>query len=194
MLYSKRSFEAQIRIAEALIANLTGVGASDVQGAAYIGGQPLSPDVTVPLLQTCLVAEELDHGLPNNSLPAGAQRIEAESKALCGQVLAILGAFVSADFGGALLLLTPHIDPQNRDGGPWLKHLRELLHTLGEQEDMQIEVLGMSTYTWDAVWAVQELFPEQVGVTTAVVLLFVALAFRSFAGNSFFLFIFFFRC
>ena len=37
----------------------------------------------------------------------------------------------------------------------------------------------MSAYTWDAVWAVLDLFPEQVGLTVALVLLFVAIAFVS---------------
>jgi hypothetical protein len=50
---------------------------------------------------------------------------------------------------------------------------------LSAEENVTISVLGMSAYTWDAVWAVQDLFPVEVGVTTGVVLVFIAIAFKS---------------
>lgn len=167
---TERSFDATHRIVDELARQLPNLTVADVQTVSYIGGEPLHFNDSLGFLGLTVGAAMLD--CVNAAQPA-------YNLSQCATTRTLLGGFVAPSFRGWIAILTPRIDTQNTAGGEWLRQLRNVTTQLGERENMTISVLGMSAYTWDAVWAVEALFPIQVGVTAAVVLLFVGIAFKS---------------
>jgi uncharacterized membrane protein YdfJ with MMPL/SSD domain len=167
---SDRAFETTHRIVHKLMSRLDGLTPNDVQTVSFIGGQELHFNQSLGVLGLtvgqamvdCLDPHSITYTLPQ-----------------CETTRALLGSFVSASFNGWVAVMTPHIDTQSTTGGDWLQKLRVATAELSAEENVTISVLGMSAYTWDAVWAVQDLFPVEVGVTTGVVLVFIAIAFKS---------------
>ncbi len=167
---SERAFLATQRIVRALSTQMPNLAVDDVQTLSFIGGEALNYNDSLGFF-SLTVGEAMIDCINNNS------PIYPLSE--CTKVRALLGGFVSPSFNGWIAILTPRIDTQNTAGGEWLKQFRSVAAQLGREEDITLSVLGMSAYTWDAVWAVEELFPIQVGATAGVVLLFVGIAFRS---------------
>jgi uncharacterized membrane protein YdfJ with MMPL/SSD domain len=167
---SERAFLATQRIVRALSTQMPNLTIDDVQTLSFIGGEALNYNDSLGFLGLTIGDAMIDCINNQSSIYTMSQ---------CTTVRSLLGGFVAPSFGGWIAILTPRIDTQNTAGGEWLKQFRTVAAQLGAQENITLSVLGMSAYTWDAVWAVEELFPIQVGATAGVVLLFVGIAFRS---------------
>jgi uncharacterized membrane protein YdfJ with MMPL/SSD domain len=167
---SSRAFDMTHRIVGKLMTRMKGLTPNDIQTVSFIGGQELQFNQSLGLLGLT-VGDAMVDCLDPQSLPYSLPQ--------CTTTRALLGSFVSTTFRGWVAVVTPHIDTQSTDGGEWLHQLRAVTADLSAEENVTISVIGMSAYTWDAVWAVQDLFPVEVGVTTGVVLVFIAIAFKS---------------
>jgi uncharacterized membrane protein YdfJ with MMPL/SSD domain len=101
------------------------------------------------------------------------------NESICLGIQYAVDTFVSTDRRAAWYLVSLSFDPQDQQGFEWLQLARVELRNFSAVTGWELGLSGIGSDVKDAIDTVYDRFPLMIGVTIGVVLLFVAVAFRS---------------
>jgi len=101
------------------------------------------------------------------------------NKTLCAGTVLSYDQFVDKPKDATWLRFTPPYAPMGVEGADWLKAARDAAKHFPELYGLKMDIIGQACDGVDAQNALYADFPAMVGVTCAVVIVFVGLAFRS---------------
>lgn len=98
---------------------------------------------------------------------------------ICIGLLFNLQSTFNVSTNSVIVRLTLRWDPLNDNGADWLDSARKGFKQYGDQYNIDVWIQGVGADSMDAIRAVYDLLPVMIGATGGVVLLIVAVAFKS---------------
>eukprot|EP01060_Flectonema_neradi_P011544 TRINITY_DN18595_c0_g1_i1.p1 TRINITY_DN18595_c0_g1~~TRINITY_DN18595_c0_g1_i1.p1 ORF type:complete len:904 (+),score=124.20 TRINITY_DN18595_c0_g1_i1:135-2846(+) len=151
----------------------------DIVGPSYDGSGRGIPVVEGDVMQNCI--NMLSNPSIDISCDTMTQKHTNETKACMTNImLACSFMDVPTKAKGMWFRYTPQFAPMGKDGEDWLKTARDLASQYPTEADpIEIFFVGEPADAIDAVNGVDDDFPTMIGITTAVVLVFVGVSFKS---------------
>jgi len=134
----------------------------------------VSPDLNKRI---CNNTEEEQEFYQNYCLPA-PDPVKI-NKTLCAGTLLSYDQFVDTRKDATWVRFTPPFAPEGIHGSDWLHAARKAAEEFPQKFGIKMDIIGQPCDGIDAMDALYDEFPAMIGVTCAVVTVFVGLAFRS---------------
>eukprot|EP01104_Vermistella_antarctica_P020541 TRINITY_DN8827_c0_g1_i1.p1 TRINITY_DN8827_c0_g1~~TRINITY_DN8827_c0_g1_i1.p1 ORF type:complete len:933 (-),score=199.36 TRINITY_DN8827_c0_g1_i1:20-2818(-) len=168
-------------IGQAVLANLSTVentSPKDISSVVYSNGTEIPFDVVTACLNTTSVTGSLITHAAAATASAALVAMPDDLN-ICDLVMYAYDQFVNANQSAMYAMITLDIDPLGAESPQWLSDARQVLADAEAKYNCTLLLAGVGSDSMDSVSVVYEAFPYIIGGSALVVLVFVAINFRS---------------